>query len=323
MGHPLSSLLYATSSIQLTKFVELLKSGHQEIQRILEELENIYLTSKTEWLNVDSIQGFLCTQLGYEDQEELEDALHMSFTEFLRCVPTVTLKEETHSAMHGLEKEDGGEQKVESSSFSSSSSSSITTTASNLQPLTTDPHFKETKNVYFRMMTFPLQGQEDQATSSVELTFCPTQYIYHVTQPHHVWNVLIKSPLASIEIPELDLEIHPDGRKTYETLWHLLSTLVLNLSTYVMDNTPSNSVSFSTEDQNQNQNQNQNEDQDEKSKKLMSMVSKIGNLQDLDMPWTVIVNDPSGYSMFADMSEVEVITQNQNQDQNQDQNEIK
>eukprot|EP00474_Spongospora_subterranea_P010143 CRZ10601.1 hypothetical protein [Spongospora subterranea] len=67
--------------------------GHQEVQRIIEELEAIYVMSHSEWLAAIPISSFICAQLGYEDIDELEDAIHGTFEEFLRILPQVQIKQ--------------------------------------------------------------------------------------------------------------------------------------------------------------------------------------------------------------------------------------
>ena len=66
--------------------------GHQEVQRIVEELDNIYEMSQSEWLCAEPISGFICTQLGYGDVDELEDALNGTFEEFLDVLPHIETK---------------------------------------------------------------------------------------------------------------------------------------------------------------------------------------------------------------------------------------
>lgn len=72
--------------------------SHQEVERILSDVEVWYETAQQdiglEWLPVPSISQFLCHELGYEDQDEFEDALNGSFEDFLRSFPHITVKPE-------------------------------------------------------------------------------------------------------------------------------------------------------------------------------------------------------------------------------------
>merc|ERR1719221_1920701 len=71
--------------------------SHQEIERILSEVEAWYEASNAqagvEWLPVDGITNFLCNDLGYEDIDEFEDALQGSFESFLAAFPHIDTRE--------------------------------------------------------------------------------------------------------------------------------------------------------------------------------------------------------------------------------------
>lgn len=70
--------------------------SHQEVERILNDVEVWFETANRdtglEWLPVQSICSFLCNELGYEDQDEFEDALQGSFEDFLRSFPHIKVK---------------------------------------------------------------------------------------------------------------------------------------------------------------------------------------------------------------------------------------
>ncbi|CAJ1356290.1 unnamed protein product [Effrenium voratum] len=71
--------------------------SHQEVERILSEVEAWYETAKeqagVDWLPIAGIKNFLLQDLGYEDEEEFEDALHGSFEDFLAAFPHMEVKE--------------------------------------------------------------------------------------------------------------------------------------------------------------------------------------------------------------------------------------
>jgi len=69
--------------------------GHQEVQRLLEELEAVYLSTETEWLDINPIRDYLIRDLGYEDNDELEDALKTSFENFVNAMPNCELRKVT------------------------------------------------------------------------------------------------------------------------------------------------------------------------------------------------------------------------------------
>jgi len=71
--------------------------SHQELERILSDVEVWFETANRdtglEWLPVQSICSFLCNELGYEDQDEFEDALQGSFEDFLKSFPHIQVKD--------------------------------------------------------------------------------------------------------------------------------------------------------------------------------------------------------------------------------------
>ncbi|KAJ3017828.1 hypothetical protein HKX48_003362 [Thoreauomyces humboldtii] len=66
-----------------------LNLGHQEVSRIIEEIEKAYTLTNVEWLPAAPIAQYLADDLGYEDEEEFKDALGGSFTDLLNTLPDV------------------------------------------------------------------------------------------------------------------------------------------------------------------------------------------------------------------------------------------
>jgi hypothetical protein len=76
--------------------------SHQEVERIIVELEEIYKTQPGEWLPIFGIGKMLALDLGYEDEDEFEDALKCSFEEFMQKLPMVECKEIESELQPGL-----------------------------------------------------------------------------------------------------------------------------------------------------------------------------------------------------------------------------
>eukprot|EP00854_Cymbomonas_tetramitiformis_P023758 gene23758-28802_t len=87
MGNPLESAPDALSNYKID-------ISHQEMDRIIDELEQICATQPdaTSWLPVENIGSLLCHELGYEDEEEFEDALKGSFYDFVGTLPQFETK---------------------------------------------------------------------------------------------------------------------------------------------------------------------------------------------------------------------------------------
>jgi mediator of RNA polymerase II transcription subunit 31 len=63
--------------------------SHQEIERVVVELEELYKSQPGEWLPVDGISRYVAEELGYEDIDEFEDALKCDFKTFISKLPHV------------------------------------------------------------------------------------------------------------------------------------------------------------------------------------------------------------------------------------------
>ncbi|KAI9218480.1 hypothetical protein BC828DRAFT_388480 [Blastocladiella britannica] len=216
--------------------------SHQEVQRMVEEVDNIYEMSQQEWLAAEPVSMFLCTQLGYEDVDELEDALHGTFAEFLAILPDVETKMD-----------------VAPSAAAAATPSDEATTPSAPEP-----------QLYFKVLGAP--GPEH---------WVPTKLTYRVTQRAQLWNVLLKSPHARIEIPALGFEVSADGRKKIDTVWNYLSQAALDLGMHVQNN-----KGFSDSD----------------TDKTVDVIEGLAALRDVDYEWDMVVIDPTGISRFTDES---------------------
>jgi ZPR1 zinc-finger domain len=71
--------------------------GHQELSRIILELEE-YSAQFPESFNIpmEAAYQWLCVQLGYEDNDELEDAIKGTLQEFLQRLPQFKVSSESY-----------------------------------------------------------------------------------------------------------------------------------------------------------------------------------------------------------------------------------
>ncbi|ORZ36433.1 hypothetical protein BCR44DRAFT_27142 [Catenaria anguillulae PL171] len=221
--------------------------NNQEIQRIIDELEHIYTMSHSDWLQADPIATFLCAQLGYEDIAELEDALQRDWHDFLKMLPTI------ETEMRPLPAPEGSDPATDAAAAATASGQLA---------------------LYFRVIPEP-----DQAH------WVPKKMTYHINQRPQLWNVLLKSAHARLEVPALGLEFSADGRKRVDTVWNFLSQAALDLGMHVQSN-----VGFSDAD----------------TDKTVAVIEGLAALRDVDYPWDLVIIDPSGTSKFTDMSLVQV-----------------
>jgi hypothetical protein len=134
--------------------------GHQEVQRLLEELEAVYQSTETEWLDIAPIREYLIRDLGYEDNDELEDALKTTFETFLNSMPNFELRRVN---------QDTEEEKLQ-----------------------------------FKMKKDPERSEWQKE---------PKTLVYNIQNRTQLWNILHKSPFATLEIPHMEFEISADGKR--------------------------------------------------------------------------------------------------------------
>jgi len=169
-------------------------------------------------------------ELGYEDWNELEDALHGSLEDFMAVLPHIELRK--------------------------------------------NPEMEDRLEMRLKPLPPPEQRRGFKATLKI-------------TTSEDLWKVFYKSPTARVEIPEIEFEISPDGQKRIDTIFNHVANCVANLGNYVQTETSAGSMSAQVAD------------------KISETVVELNILLDIPKPWTWIVHDPSGLSLFKPDSGVE------------------
>ena len=115
----------------------------------------------------------------------------------------------------------------------------------------------------------------------------PTTMTLHV-EALGLWRVLI-APEASIRIPHLEFEIGSDSKRSIDTVYNHITNAVWNLSAHLRSQVGEGA------------------EQTETSMNILETVDSLEKLLDLDEPWELIVDDPTGASQFKPSEGVEVI----------------
>eukprot|EP00197_Chlamydomonas_leiostraca_P002244 CAMPEP_0202858614 /NCGR_PEP_ID=MMETSP1391-20130828/1068_1 /ASSEMBLY_ACC=CAM_ASM_000867 /TAXON_ID=1034604 /ORGANISM="Chlamydomonas leiostraca, Strain SAG 11-49" /LENGTH=208 /DNA_ID=CAMNT_0049537547 /DNA_START=138 /DNA_END=764 /DNA_ORIENTATION=+ len=68
--------------------------SHQEVERLLEELEEVLRHTPADWISAEAAALWLCHDQGYEDMAEFEDALHGTFEQFISVMPHIETKQD-------------------------------------------------------------------------------------------------------------------------------------------------------------------------------------------------------------------------------------
>jgi hypothetical protein len=209
-----------------------LSIGHQEIDRIVDEVESIYsslLLTGTEWIGVEQI-GNMLVQLNdwYEDCDEFEDACGGSFEEFLGTLPQFEIRRN---------EQDKPELKV----------------------LLPDPDAP------------------------------PTLMTLRVEQSTDLWRVLFKSGAAAVRIPHLEFEIGADSKRRIDTVYNHINNAIWNLSSHMRGAQAEAGAEFTAE-----------------HIAILDTVEKLEALLDVNEPFIIVVDDPTGASRFKPDDGIEV-----------------
>ena len=118
----------------------------------------------------------------------------------------------------------------------------------------------------------------------------PTLMTLHVKQRTDLWRVLFKSPDASIRIPHLEFEIGSDSKRRIDTVYNHITNAVWNLSAHVRSSQGTSE-----------------EDVSEAAAGILETIDALEQLLDLNEPWDLVVDDPTGQSQFKPSEGVEMV----------------
>ena len=221
--------------------------GHQEVDRLIDELIAVYQSTPVEWLTVKPIAQYLCIDLGYEDEGEFEDALNGTFIEFLSALPNVELRKVP--APNGTANAESIAKKARTEAVAHKGTSAGSTEESAQEdPFTVDPTHKQTAQAKEDAAAQQKEPKTDGQSSDIPVTtvtddddaesksrptssnsgevwefkikpepeqkdWKPKTMQIVIRERSQLWNVLLKSQYASIEIPHMEFEVSADGKR--------------------------------------------------------------------------------------------------------------
>ena len=204
-----------------------LEIGHQEIDRITDEVEQIFGSQPMEWLPVEPV-GMMMLHEMYEDYDEFEDAVGGSFENFLNALP----------------------------------------------------QFETRKN--------PDSGKPEFKVLAPDPDAPPVVMTLHVKERADLWRVLYKSPDAAVRIPHLEFEIGADSKRRIDTVYNHITNAVWNLSSHLRSKVG-------------------DAESTDQAVALSETVDALEGLLDVDEPFDIVVDDPTGASQFKPNDGVEVL----------------
>ena len=216
--------------------------SHQEIERIVVELEELYKSQPGEWLPVAGVSTILADELGYEDVDEFEDALKGTFVEFISKLPHVECA------------------KVESE----------------LQPGLVRDVFKVTT-------ARATEGNDSAQVANAR----PRELRLRVKDKSDLWRVLMLSPGAELEIPEVEFHVGGDVKRRVDSVYNTVATAVFNLESHVAQMATSGN--------------------EEEKQGIIDTCDALKAMLDLDREYTLVVRDWDGASAFKPSEGVEIV----------------
>eukprot|EP00298_Acanthocystis_sp_HF-20_P001113 c11510_g1_i1.p1 GENE.c11510_g1_i1~~c11510_g1_i1.p1 ORF type:complete len:236 (-),score=95.61 c11510_g1_i1:60-725(-) len=113
-----------------------------------------------------------------------------------------------------------------------------------------------------------------------------TKMTVHVKEKSDLWRVCMKSENSRIVIPEIEFEIGSDSKRHIDTIYNHIGQAIFNLESFVTEDTRYTA---------------------EEKLNIFETTEKLRGLLDLENPWTLILDDPSGLSAFKPSEGVEVV----------------
>ena len=116
----------------------------------------------------------------------------------------------------------------------------------------------------------------------------PILMTLRVTTRTDLWRVLHKSPAAAVRIPHLEFEIGADSKRRIDSVYNHISSAVWNLGAHLRAQVGAA------------------EETTEQSASILATVDALEALLDVEEPFEIVVDDPTGASSFKPSDGVEV-----------------
>ena len=275
--------------------------SHQEMERIIVELELLHKTQPAKWLPIQvgpvksqsfphtaaaapsptrpftdrdaprdsqGICNMLAEELGYEDVDEFEDALKAPFKVFLANLPHVEVRHPRRQSL--IIPDTFIHDTTHRLTISSPPAQVLERQESELQP----GLFRDV----FRVIPDPPPEE------------CKPQRLECVLSSRpDLWRVLMLHPGAMAEIPELEFEIGADHKRRVDSIYNHIGGAIFNLERH---------VEMLGEDGEQASRERQG---------IMDVCDELRKVLDMEGgPYTLVVTDPGGLSAFKPPTGVKV-----------------
>jgi len=245
--------------------------GHQEMSRVIQELEAIFravhgVAGHERGVPASGLVMNLCESLGYEDEDELEEALGGPLVDFLSALPHFEVlwddqpNATTTTASESLEA-------LRESADSTEEAASAQRADGVLMPLVDGAAVRPDPRIL-------MHPEEEPSEAGGE----GKQLVFTVSEPKDLWRVVLQGSNAVVEIPELEFQIKPHTTRRVDTIYNMIAAAIFHLSNHVR--TAARSTGNLSED----------------SEKIVDAINSLNAILDLEQSFTFTVLDPDGIS---------------------------
>jgi len=251
--------------------------GHQEMSQIMTELEDIFIAvhacaGPDHPIALNGLAYNLCVSLGYEDEDELEEAIGGSLADFLGALP--------HFKVHWpVPAEDEPAEVAEPAAPAAEVEAAEPATEKEevAEAAETPAVARLEPTVRATMIPEPPRDEFDGPGSRV---------VFTVNGREDLWRVVLQGPFCNIEIPELEFVIRPKDKRRVDTIYNIIASAVFHLGDHVKKNTRARAIS------------------EEEVARITEIIEALNVSLDAETPFTVVLSDRQGISEFKPMDGV-------------------
>lgn len=266
--------------------------GHQEMMQVMTELEDIFravhqCAGPDHPIAIHGLSYNLCASLGYEDEDELEEAIGGSLADFLNALPHFEVRWPTEElarpvgdgaidgAIDGAEAPEATEAAIVSSNVTSAHAVEPTS-APDVSENTPDlQDVPSTATVVVDVVPRALMRPEPEMG---EISGPGTRTMFTVSEREDLWRVVLQGPNCTVEIPEMEFAIRPKAHRRVDTIYNMIAAAVFHLGDHVRKNQKYGSIG------------------EDETNKICDTIDALNVLLDLESPFTVVLSDPQGIS---------------------------
>jgi len=257
--------------------------GHQEMAQILTELEDIFravhaCAGAERPVAIHGLAYNLCASLGYEDEDELEEAIGGTLADFLDALPHFTVVwPDLPASQHGPEVTET--PAAVAAPEEAGPPSTPAEAPADGAPGTAAQHDAEVEVAAADLQSLLVPRATMLPEPLVdELTGPGRKITFTVAEREDLWRVVLQGPCADIEIPEIEFGIRPRETRRVDTIYNIIASAVFHLGDHVQKNRRANAIS------------------DEEVSKIVATIDSLNVLLDIEQSWTFVVSDPQGIS---------------------------